>query len=320
MSAERCVNIIDGLLNILDEADKREGGGDEQHTTHTHTHASGKTCSHDHGHGHSQEHDHKQHKQHGHEQHEHEHEHGHEQHAHGGGGGACPKSAAKAKTEEASKVFVYFQSLDEIDEGLVVQITPDAETLRTKWKQAGLVDNDEVVAFCSEIGKVTEIETSDDTLQIQWENYDTCWVPAFACGRAPSGAKPTIPGTNNSWLDESKAVGAEYAEELKRDAEEQAQEDGPLLVSAEDPALKEGQTLRVTRDLTVLEEKWQYCELGAHDNLSEYLGEVGTIQEIAEDDDTVNLRWDNNQTAWIPIQACMDGKGAKPTVPGLAGK
>jgi len=302
MSAERCVNIIDGLLNILDEADKREGGDQQQQQQqHSHTHESGKTCSH--GHSHEQGH-------------AHTHEHGKDEHSHG-----SESNQAKSKiSAEAAKLFVYFQSLDEIEESQLVQISPDLETLRTKWKEAGLVDNDELGALCGEIGKVVEIETSDDTLQIQWENYDTCWAPAFACGRAPSGAKATIPGTNNSWLDESKAVGAEYAEELKRDAEESqnAQEDGPLLSGTEDA--KEGQTLRVTRDLAILEEKWKTCELGPHDNLGQYLGAVGTVQEVAEDDDTVNLRWSNYETAWIPVQACMDAKGAEATLPGPSDK
>ncbi|ETO19278.1 hypothetical protein RFI_17952 [Reticulomyxa filosa] len=162
---------------------------------------------------------------------------------------------------------------------------------------------DELPAFRDQIGKVVEIETSDDTLQIQWENYDTCWVPAFACGPAPSGSKATIPGTNNSWLNESKEVGHEYKEE----PEEQAvleEEEVPLLASVEDPAAAKGNSLRVTRHLKVLEEKWAQAELGSHDDLSVFLGAVGTVEETSEDDDSVKLKWANGVTTWVPIAAC----------------
>ncbi|ETO21008.1 hypothetical protein RFI_16194 [Reticulomyxa filosa] len=169
----------------------------------------------------------------------------------------------------------------------------------------------ELKEFCDQIGKVVEIESSDDTLQIQWENYDTCWVPAFACGvafeliilfRAPSGAKLTIPGTNNSWLNEGKAVGAEYDEEQKQTNED---EDERYLANSEDTAVIIGNTVRVTKDLALLEERWKSSDLGPHDKISAFLGAVGAIQEINEDNDSVRLQWKNEKSNWIPVQACL---------------
>jgi len=276
MSIERSLNIIDNVLQILDEADKRESCTDSVTTCEKTSCAqteSAPTCN--------------------------------------------KSSSAQSKNPGPSKPFVYFQSLDEIQESQLVQVTPDIAVLRPKWKEAGLVDNDELEALCNQIGKVVEIESSDDTLQIQWENYDTCWTPAFACGLAPSGSKPTIPGTNNSWLNESKAVGAEFEEEQKRDEEEANvnEEDGSLIPNVEDHAVIKGNTLRVTKELPVLKTTWATCELPPYEQLCEYLGVVGTIQEIREDDDTVLLRWANDNTAWIPVQACIDAKGAEPTLP-----
>jgi len=197
----------------------------------------------------------------------------------------------------------------------LIQITWESQVLQAKWKESGLVDNDEVPAFCNQIGKVLEIETSDDTLQIQWENYDTCWVPAFACGRAPSGAKATIPGTNNSWLNDSKAVGSDYAEELKRDAETAEENKGGLLANVEDPATQTGNNLQVTSELDILQEKWKSAELGEAKDIHRYLGVIGTVEQVNEDDDTVHLRWKDGTSSWIPVQACMDASGSTSTIP-----
>jgi len=159
--------------------------------------------------------------------------------------------------------------LDGIEESQLVQVTGDLKILQEKWAAAGLPENDELPAFCNHIGKVVEVETSDDTLQIQWENYDTCWIPALACGPAPSGAKPTIPGTNNSWLDDSKAIGAEFDEELKREEEER--NENVLIANVEDPAAQTGNTLRVTTDLEILQEKWKTTSLSPEKKFEQIL-------------------------------------------------
>lgn len=260
MSLERALGIIDSLLEVLDEADKR----------HTHTKET------------------------------------------------CPKEESKEEktaekvvtTSAPAKPFAYFTSLDEIEESQLVQITSDLAFLQEKWKTAGLAENDELKEFCNQVGKVVEIESSDDTLQIQWENYDTCWVPAFACGRASSGAKATIPGTNNSWLNEGQAVGAEFEEEQQNTNEEN---DDRYLPNAEDPAVIVGNTVRVTKDLPFLEERWKAADLEKNDKISAFLGAVGTIKEINEDNDSVKLQWKNEKEDWIPVQACLDGRNAEPT-------
>jgi len=226
------------------------------------------------------------------------------------------KTCTKQTTSCASTQHITcFSSLDGIEESHQVQVTGDLELLTEKWKSAGLPENDELPAFCNHIGKVVEIESSDDTLQIQWGNYDTCWLPAFACGPAPSGAKLTIPGTNNSWLDDSKAVGAEYNEEKREEEERNENEENVLLANVEDPAAQVGNTLRVTTELNILEEKWKSTELQKEKKLERFLGAIGAVQQVAEDDDTVELKWENDTTTWLPIQACMDAKGAQSTSP-----
>lgn len=65
-----------------------------------------------------------------------------------------------------------------------------------------------------------------------------------------------------------------------------------------------GNILKVTTCLAILEYEWNESELGPHDELQMYLGCVGKIIEIEEDDDTVQLQWGNMNHCWIPIRAC----------------
>ena len=75
--------------------------------------------------------------------------------------------------------------------------------------------------------------------------------------------------------------------------------------SVEDDGVEEGKTVKVTSIIARLEETWKEAELGANDDKSMYLSAVGKIVEIEEDDDTVQLRWANYDTCWIPIKACI---------------
>jgi len=260
MSLDRALGVIDSLLEILDEADKRQSD--------TTTTAPSSTST-------------------------------------------KPTTAAESTP---AKPFEYIQSLDDVEESQLVQLTSDLASLKEKWKQAGLVENDELNEFCNQIGKVVEIESSDDTLQIQWANYDTCWVPAFACGRAPSGAKLTIPGTNNSWLNEEQAVGKEFDEE-KQTSNENTNEEERYLANVEDEGVIIGNTLRVTNDLKLLQSRWKTADLDAEEKLDKYVSAVGTILEVSEDHDTVKLQWKNDKSTWIPVQACLDAHGADVTSP-----
>mmetsp|Transcript_30043 Transcript_30043/g.47977 ORF Transcript_30043/g.47977 Transcript_30043/m.47977 type:complete len:144 (+) Transcript_30043:115-546(+) len=85
--------------------------------------------------------------------------------------------------------------------------------------------------------------------------------------------------------------------------------------SVEDDGVKEGSTVKVTTNLKRLDEAWAEAELGSNDEKGMYLGVIGKIMEVEEDDDTVQLRWANLDTCWMPIKACIDAKGAEPTLP-----
>ena len=85
------------------------------------------------------------------------------------------------------------------------------------------------------------------------------------------------------------------AEELKED----------YFTSVEDDGCEEGKTVKVTQSEPRLEAMWEEAELGANDDKKMYLGCVGKVMEIEEDDDTVKLRWANLDTCWMPIKACV---------------
>eukprot|EP00485_Elphidium_margaritaceum_P018326 CAMPEP_0202730058 /NCGR_PEP_ID=MMETSP1385-20130828/186449_1 /ASSEMBLY_ACC=CAM_ASM_000861 /TAXON_ID=933848 /ORGANISM="Elphidium margaritaceum" /LENGTH=409 /DNA_ID=CAMNT_0049396331 /DNA_START=423 /DNA_END=1650 /DNA_ORIENTATION=+ len=62
--------------------------------------------------------------------------------------------------------------------------------------------------------------------------------------------------------------------------------------------------LKVTDDLQELKTEWYASELGNHDELEMFLGAIGKIVDIEEDDDTVKLEWINNDCHWLPARAC----------------
>lgn len=98
-------------------------------------------------------------------------------------------------------------------------------------------------------------------------------------------------------------------------SQEDVKED--YFTSVEDDGVEEGKTVRVTKVQSQLESTWQEAELGPNDDKAMYLGCVGKIMEIEEDDDTVQLRWANLDTCWMPIKACVDAKGAEETLPSM---
>ena len=75
--------------------------------------------------------------------------------------------------------------------------------------------------------------------------------------------------------------------------------------STEDDGVEEGKTVKVTVNSARLDECWKEAELGENDDKDMYLGAIGKIMEKEEDDDTVQLRWANLDTCWIPIKACI---------------
>merc|ERR1712141_942382 len=77
--------------------------------------------------------------------------------------------------------------------------------------------------------------------------------------------------------------------------------------SVEDDGVEEGKTVRMTQSITKLTAAWKEAELGPNDDLDMYLGVVGKICQIEEDDDTVQLRW--GMDAHQSMHGCQGSEG-----------
>jgi len=226
------------------------------------------------------------------------------------------------------------------------RITPDTKLLGRFWDESGLGPMDELESLCNVIGSIQEIEESDNTVELRWENYDTAWIPIKACYDAGEN-KPTLPGVHTSWLSPNNEENQDS--EFKENEHENQQEDEPqfqnederqyllqqqqqqqkekeeeeevdestikYFESVEDEYIKPTAIVRVTKNLELLEKYWKQSELGGNDTKHAYLGVYGAIQQVEEDDDTIEVRWANYDTVWIPVQACYATPGKKETLP-----
>merc|ERR1719446_1085352 len=64
----------------------------------------------------------------------------------------------------------------------------------------------------------------------------------------------------------------------------------------------------ITTDLQELKTQWAEAELGELDDedYEVYLGRKVRVIEIEEDDDTINVRFDNHDTQWFPVGCLYD--------------
>merc|ERR1719428_2145696 len=68
-------------------------------------------------------------------------------------------------------------------------------------------------------------------------------------------------------------------------------------------SIKERKMYKVTTDLAELKREWYEAELGELDDedFETYLGREVKSLDVEEDDDTVNVRFDNHDTQWFPV-------------------
>eukprot|EP00484_Ammonia_sp_Unknown_P028413 CAMPEP_0197033234 /NCGR_PEP_ID=MMETSP1384-20130603/11700_1 /TAXON_ID=29189 /ORGANISM="Ammonia sp." /LENGTH=130 /DNA_ID=CAMNT_0042463017 /DNA_START=74 /DNA_END=462 /DNA_ORIENTATION=+ len=114
-------------------------------------------------------------------------------------------------------------------------------------------------------------------------------------------------------LSEADKAAPQNESQSKAQAPVEEIKEGEYFQSVEDDGVVEGQTVKVTLNAKRFDEMWDEAELGVNDDKKMYLGAVGKVMEIEEDDDTVQLRWANYDTCWIPIKACVSSNGAEPT-------
>lgn len=232
----------------------------------------------------------------------------------------CADKHAGSSTQQSSKVdnfdWKYLTEVKDNYAGKTFRVTEDIKILEQAWKDAELGPHDELKPYCGAIGLCIQVEEEDNTLQLRWENMDTCWIPARACASA-GDLKPTVPrGIGCDWLP---PPGLEQCHEDEQNQKEEEKQNSDvkeeLFEGVEDDYVKTNAHVQITRNMKTLEHAWKEAELGPNDELKPYLGCVGKIMAIEEDDDTVQLRWANLDTAWFPIKACLPAPNQELSVP-----
>jgi len=182
----------------------------------------------------------------------------------------------------------YFTSIDDVKVDMEIYVTPDFKVLRRQWTdcELGPISDEDLEAYCGCPGIVKEIEDDDDTVMVQWLTRDTQWIPICACV---------------VFLEEKRRRDAPFQ------ACEMVNEPQPLEYYTDIDQAKLGERVFVTPDVKTLRKFWTECELGAitDEDLETYCGCPGTIKEIEDDDDTVQLEWLTRDTQWIPFSACV---------------
>merc|ERR1719499_2901152 len=79
----------------------------------------------------------------------------------------------------------YIETIDEVKVGETLYVTHDLKPFKKEWKAAelGELKDEDLEIYLGCPGQVTEIESDDDTVQLQWINMDTQWIPIKACAR-----------------------------------------------------------------------------------------------------------------------------------------
>lgn len=198
-------------------------------------------------------------------------------------------------------------SIDNIKNGQTVYVTTDLKKLKAEWEEAGLgnLSDNDLSTYMGCPGKILEVEEDDDTVQLEWVNMDSMWIPAMACvPNLPESARKTAPA---AFIPRLNGEGADNMEEeiAAKQASTYVPPAGDYIADIE--SAKCGSTVYVTNDLKKLKAEWEEAGLGnlSDNDLMAYTGCPGKILEVEEDDDTVKLEWINMDSMWIPALACV---------------
>merc|ERR1719471_1945861 len=189
-------------------------------------------------------------------------------------------------------------TMDTIQDLKYYTVTSDLAELKKQWLEAelGELDDEDYELYLGRKVRVIEIEEDDDTINVRFDNHDTQWFPVgclFEEGAAP--AKPAAAASSG-------------------------------LVQMTMDTIKERKYYFVTKDLKELKAAWEEAELGELDDedFEIYLGRKVYAIDLEEDDDTMNVRFDNHDTQWFPVstlymQTEVSSKppSSKPAAPGL---
>jgi len=180
------------------------------------------------------------------------------------------KGAAPAPAPAATTL-----TCEDIEEMGTYYVTNCMTTLKAAWKEAelGPLDDSDFQIYLSRDVVALEIEDDDDTINCRFDNHSTQWFPVSVLSKEK-------PGESAAAKDNNK---------------------GTQLKSIEEAV--EMEIYFITGDMAALKKEWKVCELGPLDDsdFEMYLNREVKVLEIEDDDDTVNVRFDNHSTQWFPV-------------------
>merc|ERR1719300_1929012 len=169
------------------------------------------------------------------------------------------------------------QTMDTIKDLKYYTVTTDLADLKKQWMEAelGELDEEDYELYLGREVRIIEIEEDDDTINVRFDNHDTQWFPVGCLYDEVEGAAPTVTVTST----------------------------GPTKVQMTMDTIKERKYYFVTEDMTALKAAWEEAELGELDDedFQLYLGRKVYAIDLEEDDDTMNVRFDNHDTQWFPV-------------------
>merc|ERR1719433_2446164 len=190
-----------------------------------------------------------------------------------------------APTASGSNAGRVKQTMETIQDLKYYFVTLDMAELKKERLEAelGEMDDEDLEAYLGRKVRVIEIEDDDDTCNVRFDNHDSQWFPVgclYKESEAPAASKPEASSTP-------------------------AASSGGLVQMTMD-TIKERKYYFVTKDLGQLKKAWDEAELGELDDedYQLYLGRKVYAIDLEEDDDTMNVRFDNHDTQWFPV-SCL---------------
>jgi len=189
------------------------------------------------------------------------------------------EGAAPAKPAAAASSGLVQMTMDTIKERKYYFVTKDLKQLKVAWEEAelGELDDEDFEIYLGRKVYAIDLEDDDDTMNVRFDNHDTQWFPVStlymqteaATSSKPATTKPAAPGLTQMTMD----------------------------------TIKERKYYFVTKDLAELKKAWTEAELGELDDedFQIYLGRKVYAIDLEDDDDTMNVRFDNHDTQWFPV-------------------
>jgi len=175
---------------------------------------------------------------------------------------AAPASAKVLTLEDVSLMELYY-------------VTNCMSTLKSAWAEAelGPLDDEDFELYLGRDVTALELEDDDDTINCRFDNHETQWFPVSVLSVEKPGAAASsqfnVGMTQLTKIDDAVEMEIYY----------------------------------VTGDIEALKKEWAAAELGPLDDedFEMYLNREVKALEIEDDDDTVQVRFDNHSTQWFPV-------------------